>query len=57
MSQGSQQVYKHTIPTNQGDGFRVSITLRLLRDNSPDRDTNINYNYIRDKSSLVMKNQ
>ena len=36
MSAKSQQVFKHEIPKNQGDGLRVSLTLRLLK--SPDSD-------------------
>lgn len=43
MSQGSQNTYKHTVPTDQDNGFRVSITLRLLRNCDP-IDTNIKIN-------------
>ena len=42
MSHGSQKLYKHCIPTEQGNGLRVSITLRLLRKNPS--DTNIDNN-------------
>ena len=36
MSAGSQKIYKHEIPNNQGNGLRVSITFRQL--NNPNSD-------------------